>query len=96
MRLRQSPLASADLDSIYEYGAANHGIEAALAYIEAIEQRYRLLIDHPRSGRAEDAILAGLRSLPSRTHRIYYSIEGDTIMIHRILHQATDAERWME
>ena len=96
MRLRQSPRASADLDGIYEYGAANHGIEAALTYIEAIEQRFQLLLDHARSGRAEDTIVPGLRSLPTQSHRIYYRIDGETILIHRILHMAADAGRWPE
>jgi toxin ParE1/3/4 len=95
MRLRQSPRASADLDSIYQYGAINHGIEAALAYFEDIERRFRLLLDHPRSGRAEDAVRPGLRSLPSGSHRIFYTIDGDTITVQRILHQAADVERWM-
>ncbi len=96
MRLIQSPRASADLNTIYEYGASNHGIEAALTYVEAIERRFRLLLDHPRSGRAEDAIITGLRSMRSGSHRIYYRIGGDTITIHRILHMAADAKQWLE
>lgn len=96
MRLRQSRRASADLDSIYEYGAKNYGVEAALAYIEGIDQRFRLLLDHPRSGRAENAIIPGLRSMPCRSHRIYYEIDDGTITIHRILHKSADAKRWLE
>lgn len=96
MRLKQSPRASADLDSIYEYGATNYGPGAALAYIEGIEQRLRLLLDHPRSGRTEDALAPGLRSIPSGSHRIFYRIDGDTISINRVLHMAADAGRWME
>ena len=96
MRLKQSPLASADLDSIYEYGATNYGPGAALAYIEGIEQRFRLLLDHPRSGRTEDTLVSGLRSMPSGSHRIFYQIDGDTITISRVLHIAADAGRWME
>ena len=95
MQLRQSPRASADLDSIYEYGAANYGTRAALAYIEGIEQRFRLLLDHPRSGRMDDALLSGLLSIPSGSHRIFYRIDGDTITIQRILHMAADARRWL-
>ena len=95
MRLKQSPQTSADLDSIYEYGATSHGIRAALAYIEAIEQRFRLLLDHPRSGRTEDTLVSGLRSMPSGSHRIFYRIDGDTITILRVLHMASDAGRWL-
>ena len=96
MRLIQSPRASADLNDIYEYGASNHGLEAALVYVEDVERRFRLLLDHPRSGRADDAIITGLRSMRSGTHRIYYRIDGDTITIHRILHMAADVRLWLE
>lgn len=96
MRLEQSPRASADLDGIYEYGASSHGTRAALAYVEGIEQRFRLLLDHPRSGRSEDTLVSGLRSMPSGSHRIFYRIDGDTITIHRVLHMAADAGRWIE
>ena len=96
MRLNQSPRASADLINIYEYGASNYGIEDALAYIELIEKRFKLLLDYPHSGRAEDAVLPDLRSLPSRSHRIYYRIDNDTIVIIPILHHAADAKRWLD
>jgi toxin ParE1/3/4 len=96
MRLKQSHRASADLNNIYDYGAYNHGIEAALGYIDDIERRFRLLPEHPRSGRAEDAIVMGLRSIQSGSHRIYYRIDGDTILIDRILHMAADAARWLD
>lgn len=93
MRLRQSRRSSADLANIYEYGADTYGIEEALVYIEGIERRLRTLLDYPRSGRAEDRMIANLRSLPFQAHRIYYRIDGDTVMIHRILHTAADAKR---
>ena len=95
MRLIQSPRASADLDNIYTYGASNHGVEAALVYLEDIERRFRLMLGHPRSGRAEDTIMTGLRSMPSGSHRIYYRVAGDTILIDRILHMAADAKQWL-
>jgi plasmid stabilization system protein ParE len=56
----------------------------------------RLLLDHPRSARADDAIMTGLRSMRSGSHRIYYPIDSDTITIHRILHMAADVGRWLE
>lgn len=96
MRLEQSLRASSDLDGIYEYGASSHGTRAALAYVEGIEQRFRLLLDHPRSGRSEDTLVSGLRSMPFGSHRNYYRIDGDTITIQRILHMAADVKRWLE
>jgi plasmid stabilization system protein ParE len=44
MRLRESRLAAAELDAIFEYGVANHGIDAAIAYIDEVKRRYRQLL----------------------------------------------------
>lgn len=62
-----------------------------MAYIDDVERRFRVLLDHPQIGRAEDGLVSGLRSLASGSHRIYYSIDGETITIQRILHMAVDA-----
>ena len=67
-----------------------------MAYIDGIENHFRLLLDHPRSGRTEDTLVSGLRSMRSGSHRIFYRIDGDTITIYRVLHMAADAKRWME
>ncbi len=96
MRLRQSRRSSADLADIYEHGAKTYGVKEALGYIEGIERRLLTLLDYPRSGRADDRLITSLRSLPFQAHRIYYRIDGDTIMIHRILHMAADVKRHLE
>jgi toxin ParE1/3/4 len=96
MRLRESRLAAAELDAIFEFGVANHGIDAAIAYIDEIQNRYRQLLSYPRSGRAEPELGPVMRSISHKPHRIYYEIIGDTIVIQRILHQSADAKRWFE
>jgi toxin ParE1/3/4 len=96
MRLKQSRLAEADLVEIFEHGVDNFGVEVALEYLDRIEERFRQLIAYPKSGRAEPAIHPQIRSLACKAHRIYYSIEGDTITIRRILHMSMDAQRWLE
>jgi toxin ParE1/3/4 len=96
MRLRESRHAAAELDAIFEYGVANHGIDAAIAYIDEVKRRYRQLLDYPRSGRAEPELGPTMRSISYKPHRIYYEIIEDTIVIQRILHQAADVKEWME
>ena len=94
MRLKIGRLAATDVDEIFEYGLLNHGPAEAVAYIDRMEVKYRLLLEHPRSGRGEPALGSGVRSLPCGSHRIYYQIEDDTVLIRRIRHQASDIVRW--
>lgn len=94
VRPRIGRLAAVDVDEIFEYGLQNHGPEAAVAYLDVIGGKYRLLMDHPFSGRGEPELGTGIRSLSCRSHRIYYAIEGDAVVIRRIRHKSSDARRW--
>ena len=93
MRLKESRLAAAELDAIFEFGVTNHGIDAAIAYLDEVQRRYRQLLAYPRSGRADPDLGPAVRSILCGSHRIYYEIDGGTIVIQRILHQAADAKR---
>ena len=95
MRLRKSRLAETDLAAIADYGVDNFGAERALAYINAIEGRCRELLLHPELGRAERELRPDIRSLSAGSHRIYYSVEGEVLMVRRVLHKAMDFGRWL-
>lgn len=95
MRLRKSRLAEADLTATADFGLDNFGVERALAYIDAIESRCRELLHHPELGRAERALRPDLRSLSFGLHRIFYSIDGDDLIVRRVLHKAMDVGRWL-
>ena len=96
MRLSKSRLAEADLAAIADYGVDNFGVERALAYVDMIESRCRELLVYPERGRAERALRSDLRSLSIGSHRIYYSIDGDDLIVRRVLHKAMDVGRWLE
>lgn len=36
-----------------------------------------------------------IRSVPCRSHRIYYDMADDAVRIQRVLHKAMDAEKWL-
>jgi toxin ParE1/3/4 len=93
MRLRESRRAQADIVEIVRYGAERFGPVRTKAYLEQIELRYRRLRELPESGRADRELHPDVRSISCGSHRIYYRIDGDTIIIHRILHMAADAKR---
>lgn len=96
MRLRLTSRAQIDIAELVEFGVEQFGEGHAGTYLDRIEERFRLLLEQPEIGRAEPELHHRARSFPSGSHRIYYSIDGDTITIRRILHKARDVARWME
>lgn len=93
MRLELSRKAQADLDDIRDYSIAHYDLERAIAYLDAVEQTFRRLVDFPEMGAAHSALRSGIRSLGCQRHRIFYVIEERCVLILRIVHQAADVER---
>jgi toxin ParE1/3/4 len=95
MRHELSRAADADIVDILEYGAANFGWDRAEAYVEGFENSFALLTEYPEIGAVHEEIRPPIRSLPYRSHRIFYDIEGDVIFIRRIFHMSRDAKLWL-
>lgn len=91
MRLEQSPSAERDLVDITDYTLAQHGAAQTIAYLDAIEAAFRRLADHPQIGVARHDLRPGLRSFPCGEHRIFYLVQGETVLVVRVLHKAMDA-----
>jgi toxin ParE1/3/4 len=87
--------AAADLDDIGVYSIATFGGPVAVAYMQGFKQAFALLSEHPRIGALHEDIDPPIHSLPHRSHRIYYDIDGDRVIIQRILHKSQDAEQWL-
>jgi toxin ParE1/3/4 len=83
----RAPQADSDLDGIWHYVASRSGsIEIADRLIDSLTQRFFLLAKHPNLGRARDEDLAsGARSFAVNEYVIVYRIEGDDILILRVL-----------
>ena len=95
MRLRQSRLAQADLAAIAQNGVEKFGADQTLQYLDLFDARFRRLLEFPEIGRQEPDLHPQIRSLSCHAHRIYYSIETDTVVIRRILHKAMDVHAWL-
>jgi len=84
--------AEGDFTEFVTYIAADRP-SAAEAIAAKIEKNLRLLSTHPHLGRIpdeEELIRAGYRYLVVENYLIFYTIEGQTIYVHRILHGARD------
>lgn len=90
MRLELSRRAQADLDDIRDYSAERFGAARAVAYLDAVEQVLRRIVDFPEIGRAHDESDGGVRSYPAEEHRIYYEHDAGRVFVLRVLHKAVD------
>lgn len=86
MAHRVAPEAEADLDDIWWY------IAEGSSSIE-IADRFYLLANNPYIGRRrDDELRPGLRSFPVRDYIILDRIEGDDILILRVLRGRRDTK----
>jgi plasmid stabilization system protein ParE len=49
------------------------------------------LRDNPRNGPAFDGTSQPLRSISHRSHRVFYTLTDDMILIVRVIHKSRDA-----
>ena len=84
---RRAPEVDFDLDEIWNYVATkSSSTDIADRLIDSIADRFFLLAGHQYLGRARDEDLRpGLRSFPVGQYVIIYRIEGDDVVILRVL-----------
>jgi len=85
--------ADADLAEILDYSIGMFGPAIADDYLLSFERAFDLLCRHPQAGAMRDDIIPPIRCLPHRSHRIFYDIEENEIVVQRVLHHAMDAQR---
>lgn len=87
--------AHRDVDAAVDYYLSEAGENAALAFIEALEQAYRHIARHPASASPRYAVeldLPGLRCWPLKRYPylIFFVERDDHIDVWRILHGERD------
>ena len=87
MKHRLSLLSDSDLDDIWYYVACQSGsMDIADRLIGSISDRFFRLASHPHLGRARDEDLRpGLRTFPVGEYVIFYRLEGEDVVILRVL-----------
>ena len=87
---RVSESAEADLIAIYDYTEATFGSYQAEAYLSGLERTFELLAEFPLIGLQIDDLAAKHRRFRFQAHHIYYTEDGDGIVIHAVFHSARD------
>ena len=96
MPYRLSALAEQDLEEIWSYVAEDASPATADRLIDAIVDRFELLVEQPRMGRLRPEFGGGVRSFTVENHVIYYRHDGDAL-IARVLHGRRDqAAAWSD
>jgi toxin ParE1/3/4 len=91
-----SPAARADLVAIRIYSVEQFGGEVADSYFLGFDAAFSLLREHPLAGAACVGLGKGIRCLTHRRHRLFYHLDGDTVVILRVVHHAMDARRALQ
>jgi toxin ParE1/3/4 len=93
MHLR-APQAESDLDEIWYFLAVqSNSVDVADRVIDSITARFALLATHPYIGRRRDEDLRpGIRSFTVGDYVIAYRVDGDNVVILRVLRGSRDIE----
>ena len=92
-RVDVSEAADADLAAILEYGVARFGVEVGENYVTSFNTSFALIGAHPSIGAIHDAVRPPIRSLSHGSHRIFYDVLDDRVIVARVLHKAMDVDR---
>ena len=87
--------ACADGVEIHRYSIAGYGADVAdvaATYLAGLQQAIARLIDFPEISRTLPGSNPVIRTLAYRHHRVFYTSDGATAFIIRILHERRDAE----
>jgi toxin ParE1/3/4 len=79
------------LVAIDTYSAKTFGEAVADAYSRGFVEVFELLQERPLAGAVQSDLGMGLRGFVHRRHRIYYRVDGEMVLIVRILHQSQNA-----
>lgn len=90
-RLIFAPLATRDIDGIWDYTADRWGVDQAEQYVGEIRDACNALLQNPDIGQDAGTVRTDYRKYRSGSHFIFYRrVSGGGIEIIRILHQRMD------
>lgn len=94
-------LASRDIDEALAYYIDEGAEQAALGFVDALEDAFAHIARHPATGSpryAHELNLPGLRAWPLTRfpYLVFYVEHADHVDVWRVLHQRRDIPAWMQ
>lgn len=90
-RFRKLPRADLDLDSIWNFIAADD-IQAADRQINRIGEVFQMLVGNPLAGRERPELRKDLRSFPIGSYVVFYLPVSDGIEVARVMNGRQDID----
>lgn len=87
MRIELLADANADLRSIHAYTVRVHGVAQARRYLSGLRSRFSAVAANPGMGRIYPEATPETWRVTFQRHFIYYRVDGDVLLIVRVLHQ---------
>jgi toxin ParE1/3/4 len=87
-KYRLSPQAYSQIRDIGRFSKRRFGAYQAKAYHAGLERTFELLADFPKMGVAADELLIGARRFRFQSHIVFYTEDGDSILIRALFHVA--------
>ncbi len=91
-RIRLTPAAQADIEGIWDYTEEHWSADQADRYTDGIRDACLDVASGRKEGR-KATVRSGYLKFLVGAHILYYRVEGDTIIIVRILHSRMDADQ---
>jgi plasmid stabilization system protein ParE len=91
-RLEATPAVELDMEAAFDwYEGEDPGL--GFEFLEELRTAYKRILDHPLG---YQDLRSGIRRALTRRfpYAIYFSIEGEVIVILAVLHTARDPEEW--
>lgn len=93
LKLELSALAKDDLRDIAQYTFTRYGERQLDIYLQALYDGMELLTENPAIGHRRDDIPKDYKSLIVEKHVLIFTVQGESVIIARILHQSRDMLR---
>jgi len=88
-RVVYRPLARSDISNIWDF-IAEDSVLRADSWVDALDEKLRLLATQPLMGRAREELFANLRSHPFGRYVIFYRPLPNGVDVIRVIHSARD------
>lgn len=90
MRLRLSPEANEDIYLMHEFGAVAFGTRQADLYVDNLVLKFAEMEQYPEAVRERLEVSPPIRLWRYGAHHICYRVEGNTVLVVRVLHHSMD------
>ncbi len=93
LKLVISPAAQQDLRDIYQFGLQTWGRLQSSDYLDHLKARFIALTSQPRIAVERPELAQNIRSLPVKSHVVFYRLQTNQLEIVRVLHRRQDPNR---